>query len=166
MNTNEIEIREFEITAKCIKRIFCLRSNLSYDDNFCLKARSENGCGKLHFLVWNRVRIWRTGRHTPTKNFQEYPPPRGGAGGVQRWLHTSDGWTFFWVFVLERWASLIHDIYHDITSYANRSFRHPVPGEKLCRKAGVVVASHAGIFRGTLFSSLPTSPPKNACVGG
>ena len=28
---------------------------------------------ELHFLVWNRVRIWRTGRHTPTKNSQEYP---------------------------------------------------------------------------------------------
>ena len=27
------------------------------------------------FFVWNRVRIWRTGRHTPTKNYQEYPPP-------------------------------------------------------------------------------------------
>ena len=25
-------------------------------------------------LVWNRVRIWRTGRHTPTKYSQEYPP--------------------------------------------------------------------------------------------
>ena len=27
------------------------------------------------FVVWNWVRIWRNGRHTPTKNFQEYPPP-------------------------------------------------------------------------------------------
>ena len=27
------------------------------------------------FLVWNRVRIWETGRHTPTKNSQEYHPP-------------------------------------------------------------------------------------------
>ena len=26
-------------------------------------------------LVWYSVRIWRTGRHTPTKNSQEYPPP-------------------------------------------------------------------------------------------
>ena len=24
------------------------------------------------FLVWNRIRIWRTGRQTPTKNSQEY----------------------------------------------------------------------------------------------
>ena len=27
-----------------------------------------------HFLVQNRVRIFRTGQHNPTKNFQEYPP--------------------------------------------------------------------------------------------
>ena len=65
---------------------------------------SENGCEKWHFLVWNRVKIWRTKRHigsisvvsrvrgmsvgsfsrtaagnraqrhTPTKNSQENPP--------------------------------------------------------------------------------------------
>ena len=34
--------------------------------------RSEKGCEKWHFLVWNMVRIWRTGRYTLTKNFQEY----------------------------------------------------------------------------------------------
>ena len=29
---------------------------------------------KMTFLfVWNRARIWRTGRHTPTNNFQESP---------------------------------------------------------------------------------------------
>ena len=33
-----------------------------------------NGVSKLKFfLVWNRVKIWKTGRHTPTKNSQEYP---------------------------------------------------------------------------------------------
>ena len=32
---------------------------------------------KRVWKIWNRVRIWRTGRLTPTKNFQEYsPPPR------------------------------------------------------------------------------------------
>ena len=41
-----------------------------------LEIRSENGCGKLPFLVWIRVRIWRIGRHTPTKNSQEYRPGR------------------------------------------------------------------------------------------
>ena len=34
---------------KWIEYFFCLRSNVSNDNNFCLKARSENGCGKLHF---------------------------------------------------------------------------------------------------------------------
>ena len=32
------------------------------------EARSENGFGKWHFLVWNWVWIWRCGWHTPTKN--------------------------------------------------------------------------------------------------
>ena len=43
------------------------------------KARSENGCGEWHFGVWNRGRIWSTGRHTPTKipRFPRstHPPP-------------------------------------------------------------------------------------------
>ena len=26
----------------------------------------ENRCGKWHFLVWNRVRIWRKGQHSPS----------------------------------------------------------------------------------------------------
>ena len=30
---------------------------------------------RISFLVWNQARIWRIGRHTPTKNSQEYPPP-------------------------------------------------------------------------------------------
>ena len=38
-----------------------------------LEVRSEKGCGKWHFLVWNRVRIWGTRRHTPTENYPEYP---------------------------------------------------------------------------------------------
>ena len=33
----------------------------------------ENGCEKWQFLVWNRVRIWRTRRHRPSKNSQETP---------------------------------------------------------------------------------------------
>ena len=38
------------------------------------EARSKNGCGKQwHFLFRNWVWIWRCGRHTPTKNSQEYP---------------------------------------------------------------------------------------------
>ena len=37
------------------------------------EARSENRCGKWHFLVWNWVWNWRCGRHTPTKNSKAYP---------------------------------------------------------------------------------------------
>ena len=29
----------------------------------------------MTFLVWNRIRIWTTVRHSPTTNSQEYPPP-------------------------------------------------------------------------------------------
>ena len=43
-----------------------------------LEVWSENGCGKWHFWVWNRVRTLRTGRHIPTKNSQEYPLPLSG----------------------------------------------------------------------------------------
>ena len=69
--------KEKYVNPKCIWIIFfCLCSNLSnYNSNFCLEARSENGCGKLHFLVWNRVRIWRTGRHTPPKIPRSTPTP-------------------------------------------------------------------------------------------
>ena len=38
------------------------------------RSSLKTGVENLHFLVWNRVRIWGTGRHTPTKNSQEYPP--------------------------------------------------------------------------------------------
>ena len=31
------------------------------------------GVNKDIFWVWNRVRNWTTGQHTPTKNSQEYP---------------------------------------------------------------------------------------------
>ena len=39
-----------------------------------LEADSENRCGKRHFFVWNRIRIWRTGRDTPTKNPKSTSP--------------------------------------------------------------------------------------------
>ena len=72
-----------------LKKWSCWRFNLSNDDiifayvnryvaffdllQVCkrvwiFEASSENGCGKWHFLLWNRVMIWRTGRHTLTKN--------------------------------------------------------------------------------------------------
>ena len=35
-----------------------------------------------YFLVWNWVWIWRCGRHTPTKNSKEYPPPPPAADSL------------------------------------------------------------------------------------
>ena len=79
MSKKEREICEF-------KGDFCLRSNLvmitlylskgqAWQRVWILEVWSENRSGKLHFLAWNRIRIWRTRWHTPTKNSQEYPPP-------------------------------------------------------------------------------------------
>ena len=79
---------------------FCCYSNLSNDDIilkgqiwewvWVLEAKSENGCEKWHFLVWNRVRIWRIGRHTPTKNSVENPQgPRPGYQNTSNLLYKS-----------------------------------------------------------------------------
>ena len=56
-----------------------------------LEERSENGCEKWHVLVWNWVRIWGTGRHTPTENSEEYtpPPPPGSSIWVKVTTHLS-----------------------------------------------------------------------------
>ena len=46
--------------------------------------RSEIGYGESLILVWNRVQVWRSGPHTPTKNFVEYSrPPSPTALGPQ-----------------------------------------------------------------------------------
>ena len=41
---------------------------------YILRVRFEIGYGKSYILVWNRVRVFRTGRHTPTQKYYEYPP--------------------------------------------------------------------------------------------
>ena len=42
------------------------------ENGYGLEARSENGCGR-----WENFGLfWRTWRHPPTTNSQEYPPPR------------------------------------------------------------------------------------------
>ena len=38
---------------------------------------------KWHVLVWNRVKIWGTRRHTPTKNSQEYHPGKCWCDKIQ-----------------------------------------------------------------------------------
>ena len=45
---------------------------MDFKKSVFLEVRSENGCEKWQFWVWYRIRIWRTGRHTRTKNSQEY----------------------------------------------------------------------------------------------
>ena len=63
-----------------------------------IPQRSENGCRKRIILVWNWVRIWGTGRHTPTKNSEEYPPPPPGFSASEKrkirteWFYSSSKW--------------------------------------------------------------------------
>ena len=56
---------------KGFEELFRLRSNISNDLS---TGEVLKRVWKITFLVWKMVRIWRTGRHTPTKNSQEYPP--------------------------------------------------------------------------------------------
>ena len=37
------------------------------------RIRSEMGYGKSYILVWNRARVFWTGRHTSTQKYYEYP---------------------------------------------------------------------------------------------
>ena len=79
-------LKSFELNFGWILPIldFGTDAKLNYATNQVLKrvrileASSENGCGKWHVLVWNRVRIWRTEQHTPTENSEEYPPTLPG----------------------------------------------------------------------------------------
>ena len=59
-NTRKRIEQKLDLTNPNLKRVWIL------------EVWSENVYGKLHFLVWNRVRIWRTGRYTT--NSQEYSP--------------------------------------------------------------------------------------------
>lgn len=55
--------------------------------SWILMTRSENGyecrLGKLHILVWDKVRVWKTDPHTPRQKFRvsrpppPFPPPLG-----------------------------------------------------------------------------------------
>ena len=72
MSKKERKICEFEMY---LSNFFCLRSNLSNDNNnFCLKARSENRCGKLHFFRLKSGQDLKNRAAHPAKNSQEYPP--------------------------------------------------------------------------------------------
>ena len=64
------------VNLKWILRIlFCWRSNLSNNDIISQRPGLETGV-KMTFLVWNRVRIWRTRQHTPTKISKRAPISR------------------------------------------------------------------------------------------
>ena len=68
MNKEERVICEFEMD---FKKPFCWRSNLSACNVNKKKRGLKKGVKSDIFLVWNRVRIWRTEWHTSTKNSQE-----------------------------------------------------------------------------------------------
>ena len=74
MNKNEIEICKFEMHLK--KFFVCaLPKGQVWKRVWILEVVWKRvWISTRHFLVCKRVRIWRTGRHTPTKNSQEYPP--------------------------------------------------------------------------------------------
>ena len=70
MSKKEREICDFEID---FDRFVCLRANLS-NDNSCLKARPENGCGKLHF--WSEIGSgFREPGGTPLPRIPTVTPP-------------------------------------------------------------------------------------------
>ena len=54
-----------------------LNSNYTRSENWYGLKRPglKTGVENYIFFVWNRVRIWRSGWHTPTENSQDPPPP-------------------------------------------------------------------------------------------
>jgi len=85
------------------KKWFYCCSSLSNDDITSLSSQVwkqvwKNGI----FLVWDRVMVWRTGRHTPTKNSHVYPP--GCLRSVtlyplSLWRHTNSVCRQHWIWV-------------------------------------------------------------------
>ena len=71
INKEEREMCEFEMD---FKKSFCPRPNRSNhtgnDDIISQRPDLKTGVKKGIFLVLNRVRIWKPGRHTHTKNSQ------------------------------------------------------------------------------------------------
>ena len=68
--------------------LFQFQTNKKERVIYQFEVDSENGSGKWHFKVWNRVRIWRTARHTPTKNSQEYSLPQVKMQGSYKETHS------------------------------------------------------------------------------
>ena len=74
-----------------------------------MEARSEIRYEKCQFLVWTRIRNWRTGQHTSTRNCQEYPPRTS-----QKWSTTAPQHqrTYFYLsYVVFGWYLLRKDLW-------------------------------------------------------
>ena len=89
MNSREREVSKIYHSSWILPILdFVNDAKLNYDTIkvwkrvWILGARSENGCRKWNILVWNWVRILGTGRHTPTKSSEEYPPGSGLKSGM------------------------------------------------------------------------------------
>ena len=65
---------------------------VNYRDFRETSPRSENRCGNWHFLIWNRVRAWRTGCIPPSKNLRGVPRPEYIVSCKSRFLAPS--WLF------------------------------------------------------------------------
>ena len=109
----------FEGTTGVYERIYHINSKWvrkgnmgignGFEDFFCLRCNLRPGLKtgmefrglvwkrvwKITVLVRNRVRIWRTGRHTTTTNSQEYPH------GIN--YHIFLGGSGLWLPILSRW---------------------------------------------------------------
>ena len=75
MSKKEREIWEFEMD---FKKYFCYCSYLVYLSNDdIISSRTGLKTGVKNDISWSEIGsgFWRTGRHAPTKNSHEYPPP-------------------------------------------------------------------------------------------
>ena len=81
MNKNEIEICEFEMYLKHFLfalwsynwwHIFLPKVQV-WKQVWILEIWPENGCGKWHILVWNRVRTWEPINSPPPRNSRSTP---------------------------------------------------------------------------------------------
>ena len=85
MNSREREVSKIYHSSWILSiLVFIIDAKINYDPTkvwkrvWILEPSSENGCGKWNILVWNWVRIWGTGWHTPIKNSEVYSPPPPG----------------------------------------------------------------------------------------
>ena len=74
--------------------------------------------------IWNQVRIWGTGRHTPTKNSQEYPLLRGGMGTAHSYTLIQSS-SFVWLAAFRLVPVLRVQLNRSITSSVSILLRFP-----------------------------------------